>query len=313
MNTRRNKRGFHIQKLFLWTIVLMMLLSTAVASAESFVYEGGTLTLEPPEDQLSVRLTPQLLGLWDEYYYTPDASVQKELRTMLDELKLLNYTIDAKFWQEHPEAGFTIVDPANQTEWMMLAGNHILYTKYELNEDSAYMHRRYAECEALTLYLMPILENTLQYAFFDVTTLTGITSATLTLTDGQTETLTDPGQLYQLEYWFSNAQYMRAPSCPNGDVILSLTTGTGEVVDLLLTVDQCPYFSINGIYYDYTPIELREAMGEGEIYPNDYLFDFFPSIQFEPVDLHPLHQEEQETEETVEEVTDSAEQTIVTE
>ena len=34
-------------------------------------------------------------------------------------------------------------------------------------------------------------------------------------------------------------------------------------------------------------------MGEGEIYPNDYLFDFFPTINFEPVDLHPLHQQPQ--------------------
>lgn len=293
MNTRKYENCSLTARGLIWILVLTIVLSASVGCAESFAYEGGTLTLEPPQDQLSIRLTPQLLGLWDAYYFTPDAATQKELRTLLDELKLLNYTIDAKFWQEHPEAGYTIVDPANNTEWMMLTGNIVLYTMYELNEDSAYMHRRYAECEALTAYLSPILENTLQYAFFDVTTLTGITSATLTLMDGQTETLTDPGQLYQLEYWFSNAQYMRAPSCPNGNGMLSLTTGTGDVVELLLTVDRCPYFSINGIYYDYTPIELRGSMGEGEIYPNDYLFDFFPSINFEPVDLHPLHQQAQ--------------------
>jgi len=293
MNMRKNENCSLTARGLLWLIVLTIVLSTSAGWAESFSYEGGTLTLEAPKDQLSIRLTPQLLGLWDEYYFTPDAATQKELRTMLDELKLLNYTIDAKFWQEHPEAGYTIVDPANNTEWMMLTGNIVLYTMYELNENSAYMHRRYAECEALTAYLSPILENTLQYAFFDVTTLTGITSATLTMMDGQTETLTDPEQLYQLEYWFSNAQYVRAPSWPTGNGMLTLTTGTGEVVELLLTVDRCPYFSINGIYYDYTPAELRGAMGEGEIYPNDYLFTFFPTIQFEPVDLHPLHQQTQ--------------------
>lgn len=270
-------------------LVALLALTGSVSFAESFTYEGGTLTLEPPQNQLSIRLTPQLLGLWDEYYYTPDPAVQNELRNLLDGLKLVNYTIDAKFWQEHPEAGYTIVDPVNQAEWMMLVGDHVLYTQYELKDNAAYMHRRYAECPELTLFLSPILETTLQYAFFDVTTLTGITSATLTLMDGQTETLTDPAQLYQLEYWFSNAQYMRAPSCPTGDGMLTLTTGSGQQVELLLTVDRCPYFSINGIYYDYTPAELRGSMGEGEIYPNDYLFSFFHTIQFTPVDLHPLH------------------------
>ncbi|MBP3650347.1 MAG: hypothetical protein J6K73_11265 [Clostridia bacterium] len=289
MSIRKNENCSLTARLLLWMTILILTLSVSFGSAEGITYESGTLTLNPPQDQLSIRLTPQLLGLWDEYYFIPDAAMQKELRSLLDKLKLLNYTIDAKFWQEHPEAGYTIVDPANNTEWMMLTGNIVLYTMYELNEDSAYMHRRYAECEPLTAYLSPILENTLQYAFFDVTTLTGITSATLTLMDGQTETLTDPTLLYQLEYWFSNAQYMRAPSCPTGNCMLTLTTGTGETVELLLTVDHCPYFSINGIYYDYTPAELRGSMGEGEIYPNDYLFDLFPSISFEAVDLHPLH------------------------
>ncbi|MBR2923904.1 MAG: hypothetical protein IKC28_02635 [Clostridia bacterium] len=287
--THQKNAVSYAAKGILLVLVVLLALASSVAFAENIAYEGGTLTLEPPQDQLSIRLTPQLLGLWDEYYYTPDATVQSELRTLLDGLNLVNYTIDAKFWQEHPEAGYTIVDPVNQVEWMMLVGDHVLFTQYELKEDAAYMHRRYAECPELTLFLSPILESTLQYAFFDVTTLTGITSATLTLTDGQTETLTEPSQLYQLEYWFSNAQYMRAPSCPTGDGMLTLTTGTGEVVALLLTVDRCPYFSINGIYYDYTPIELRGSMGEGEIYPNDYLFSFFPTINFTPVDLHPLH------------------------
>lgn len=293
MNTQRNENSSLARRGLLWVLILMLVFTASISCAESVPYEGAALTLDPPEDQLSIRLTPQLLGLWEEYYYTPDAAMQKELRTILDELKLVNYTIDAEFWEEHPEAGYTIVDPVNNAEWMMLAGDHVLYTMYELGEDYAYMHRRYAECEPLTAYLNPILESTLQYATFDVTTLTGITSATLTLMDGQSETLTDPTLLYQLEYWFSNAQYMRAPSCPNGHCMLSLTTGTGDVVELLLTVDRCPYFSINGIYYDYTPIELRGSMGEGEIYPNDYLFDFFPTINFEPVDLHPLHQQPQ--------------------
>ena len=292
MNNQQGKKAVSLTaKSLLIVLAFMMALTGSVCFAESFSYGGGTLTLEPPKDQLSIRLTPQLLGLWDEYYYTPEPAVQNDLRTILDGLKLVNYTIDEKFWQEHPEAGYTIVDPANQAEWMMLVGDHVLYTQYELKENSAYMHRRYAECPDLTMFLSPILNSTLQYAFFDISTLTGLTSATLTLTDGQTETLTDPGQLYQLEYWFSNAQYMRAPSCPTGNGMLTLTTGTGHQVELLLTVDQCPYFSINGIYYDYTPAELRGAMGEGEIYPNDYLFAAFPSIHFEPVDLHPLHQQ----------------------
>ncbi len=288
MNTQK-KKGYSFRFSAFVLFLILSLLTATLGCAESFAYAGGTLTLTPPENQLSIRLTPQLLGLWNEYYFTPDAAAQKELRAMLDGLKLLNYTIDEEFWLEHPEVGYTIVDPANDAEYMMLAGNHLLYTKYELGEGFAYMHRRYAECEALCLYLNPILENTLQYVAFDITTLTGITNATITLDDGQTETITDPMTLYQFEYWFSQALNIRAPSCPIGSIMLTLTTGTGQVVEILLAADRCPYFCINGVYYDYTPKELRGAMGENEIYPNDFLFSFFPGITFTPVDLHPLH------------------------
>ena len=289
MNFCRKAYQMHAVRLLIlcFSIMLVFPACAMAEAAETFTYEGGTLTLEPSPDQLSIRLTPQLLGLWDTYYYTPDAAAQKELRTMLDELKLLNYTIDEKFWQEHPEAGYTIVDIANQTEWMMLGGNHLLYTMFETGEGYAYMHRRYAECETLTAYLEPVLASVLQYTTFDVSTLTGLTAATLTLADGQTETVTDAAILAQLEGWFSKAINMRAPSCPNGDCLLTLTTGAGATVELLLAVDQCPYFSINGVYYDYTPEDVRSQLEPGVIYPNSFLFECFPTITFTPIDLHP--------------------------
>lgn len=273
-------------KLLLWTLLLLMVSATAFAT-ETVSYESGALTLEPDAEKLSIRITPQLLGVWETYYYTPDDAAQKEMRTMMDELKLLNYTIDEKFWKEHPESGYTIVDTANQTEWMMLAGNHVLYTKYENGEGFAFMHRRYAECEALTAYLEPILSSVLQYTVFDITALTGLTSATLTLADGQTETVTDAAILTQIESWFSQAQYMRAPSCPNGEGMLTLVNGTGESYDLMLAIDLCPYFSVNGVYYDYTPADVRESLEPGAVYPNTFLFECFPGITFTPVDLHP--------------------------
>ncbi len=288
MNTRPSTRKNAAFRFFLILLVFSQLfVSAAAAESEIFTYQNASLTLEPAKDRLSIRLTPQLLGLWDTYYYTPDDAAQKELRAMLDELKLLNYTIDEKFWLEHPESGYTIVDDANRTEWMMLNGNHLLYTKFESGEGTAFMHRRYAECEELTAYLEPILASLMQYTSFDAASLTGLTAATLTLSDGQTETVTDPAILAQIENWFSNALNMRAPSCPNGDGMLYLTTASGSVTELLLTVDECPYFSVNGIYYDYTPAEIRKDLAPNTIYPNNFLFDCFPGINFTPIDLHP--------------------------
>lgn len=288
MNTTPNVQRHTAYRILLILLAFLQLfLSVAAAESDVFPYQNASLSLEPAKDRLSIRLTPQLLGLWDTYYYTPDEAAQKELRAMLDELKLLNYTIDEKFWLEHPESGYTIVDDANRTEWMMLNGNHLLYTMFESGEGIAFMHRRYAECEALTAYLEPILANLMQYTAFDAASLTGLTAATLTLSDGQSETVTDPAVLAQIESWFSQALNIRAPSCPNGDGMLSLTTATGSVIDLLLAVDECPYFSVNGIYYDYTPAEIRKDLAPNTIYPNRFLFDCFPSIQFTPIDLHP--------------------------
>lgn len=288
MNVRRNARRTASFKLLAVMAVLVLLFAAYPAAAEeTFTYQGATLTLEPAEDKLSIRLTPQLLGLWETYYYTPDDAAQKELRTLLDELKLLNYTIDEKFWEEHPELGYTIVDAKNSTEWMMLAGDHLLYTMFETGEGYAFMHRRYAKCEDLAAYLQPLMDSLLKYTGFDVTTLSGLTAATVTMSDGRTETVTDAAVLAQIEAWFSQAAYMRAPSCPNGDCILTLTTGAGTTAELLLAVDECPYFSINGIYYNYTPAEIRKEQQPGDVYPNSFLFDLFPGIKFEPVDLHP--------------------------
>jgi hypothetical protein len=266
---------------------LLLMASAPAFATETVAYGNVVLTLEPDAEKLSIRITPQLLGVWETYYYTPDDAVQKDMRTMMDELKLLNYTIDEKFWKEHPESGYTIVDTANQAEWMMLAGNHVLYTKYENGEGFAFMHRRYAECEALTAYLEPILSSVLQYTVFDIASLTGITSATLTLADGQTETTTDAAVLAQIESWFSQAQYMRAPSCPNGESMLTLVNGAGESFDLMLAIDLCPYFSVNGVYYDYTPADVRASLEPGTVYPNTFLFECFPGISFTPVNLHP--------------------------
>jgi hypothetical protein len=285
--------GTNVQKYAAFRILLILLIvsqlfvSAAAAESEIFPYQSTTLTLEPAKDRLSIRLTPQLLGLWETYYYTPDDAAQKELRALLDELKLLNYTIDEKFWKDHPESGYTIVDDTNRTEWMMLSGNHLLYTKFESGEGIAFMHRRYAQCDALTAYLEPILAGLMQYTAFDASSLTGLSAATLTLSDGQTETVTDPAVLKQIEDWFSKAVNMRAPSCPNGNGMLTLTTASGASVQLLLTVDECPYFSVNGIYFDYTPTEIRKDLAPNTIYPNSFLFGCFPGITFVPIDLHP--------------------------
>jgi len=288
MNTGTNVQKYAAFRILLILLILsQVFVSVAVAESEIFPYQSATLTLEPAKDRLSIRLTPQLLGLWETYYYTPDDAAQKELRTMLDELKLLNYTIDEKFWKDHPESGYTIVDTTNRTEWMMLSGNHLLYTKFESGEGIAFMHRRYAQCDALTAYLEPMLTGLMQYTAFDATTLTGLSSATLTLSDGQTETVTDPAVLAQIEGWFSKAVNMRAPSCPNGNGMLTLTTASGIAVELLLTVDECPYFSVNGIYFDYTPAEIRKDLAPNTIYPNSFLFECFPGVTFVPIDLHP--------------------------
>lgn len=287
MNVRRNARTAASFKLLALMTVLMLLATCTAVAEETFTYQGTTLTLDPAEDKLSIRLTPQLLGLWETYYYTPDDAAQKELRTLLDELKLLNYTIDEKFWEEHPEAGYTIVDASNHTEWMMLGGDHLLYTCFETGEDFAFMHRRYAKCEDLVVYLQPMLDTLLQYASFDVSSLTGLTAATVTMADGRTETVTDAAVLAQIEQWFSGAVYMRAPSCPNGDGMLTLTNGEGATFELMLAMDECPYFSIDGIYYDYTPAEIRKEQNPGDVYPNSFFFDCFPGIEFKPIDLHP--------------------------
>ena len=95
MNVRRNARTAASFKLLALMTVLMLLATCTAVAEETFTYQGTTLTLDPAKDKLSIRLTPQLLGLWETYYYTPDDAAQKELRTLLDELKLLNYTIDA--------------------------------------------------------------------------------------------------------------------------------------------------------------------------------------------------------------------------
>ncbi|MBE5801244.1 MAG: hypothetical protein E7319_03050 [Clostridiales bacterium] len=285
---KANKYRSLLTKGTVFLLLFTLLCSSASASSLPAV-NGFTLDLEPSPDQLSIRVSPQILGQQSDYYYTPDATVQKELRALLGELKVVDYTIDANFWLEHPEAGYTIVDAAAQTEWMMLFNDIVLYTCYDHPKDSsyAYMHRGYAKCEMLTQYLAPLMAEKLLYSPIDVTLLTGLTSATLTFEDGQASTVTDPAVLMQLESWFSQSTYLRAPSCPVGTALLTLTTSAGATFELSLVTDSCPYFCFNGIYYDYTPWDLRQMLEPGTKANNSFLFDCFPEVHFEPIDLRP--------------------------
>lgn len=191
------------------------------------------------------------------YYYVPDDSVQAELQQMmagLDETK----GVPEDSQQGGRMIGYSLCYEGNT--WDVYEDGS-LYC-YQSDDDTLEFTEALEKNEALCDMVAGILKEKLGYEPVDPDRIRDITSATMVYTrrrggnEGvpQSQTVTDPAVLRQIEKLIRQARYLHGGSgCSFYEAVLTVALPSGEEIRMAVASDSCAVFLINGMYYDYQP------------------------------------------------------------
>ena len=229
---------------------------------------------QPQKDKVCILIQPSEIREQINYYYIPTDEVQEELKQLLDDTKLL---LEEEQGKTKGKLGFTC-------SWSLEYDDK----QYQVFENGYMLGTDMKSFETLFFEQNPelidkinnLLEQELNYGVIDISTISNLTSATLSVktfrTDHQLcqQTITDEDKLKDLEQWFRNAKHVPGVyDCGNNGAALLLKTASGQEIKMSLAADDCTIFAINGIYYDYRP---ADKITEGW-YSNN-VFDLFDQI-----------------------------------
>ena len=191
------------------------------------------------------------------YYYVPDDSVQAELQQLmagLDETK----GISEGAQEGGRMIGYSLCYEGNT--WDVYEDGSLYY--YQSDDDTLEVTEALEENAALCDMAAGILKEKLGYEPVDPSRIRDITSATMVYTERkggkegvpQSQTVTDPAVLGQIEKLIRQARYLHGGSgCSFYEAVLTVTLSSGEEIRMALASDSCEVFLINGMYYDYQP------------------------------------------------------------
>ena len=229
---------------------------------------------KPQKDKVCILIQPSEIREQLNYYYIPTEEVQEELKRLLDTTEVIleeeqgkikgKYGFSCSWSLEHDEKQYQVFENG-----------------YMLGTDMKSFETLFFEQNPeLIEKINNLLEQELNYGVIDISTISNLTSATLSVKDFRTDyqlyeqTITDEKKLKDLEQWFRNAKRVSgAYDCGNNGAALLLKTASGQEIKMSLAADDCTIFAINGIYYDYRP---ADKITEGW-YSNN-VFDMFDQI-----------------------------------
>ncbi|MBR5597269.1 MAG: peptidoglycan DD-metalloendopeptidase family protein [Lachnospiraceae bacterium] len=228
----------------------------------------------PQKGKICILIQPSELREQLNYYYIPENKVQEELKQLLDDTKLLSEEEQGK---TKGKRGFTCSWSLeyDDKQYQVFENGYMLGTDMESFEILFFEQNL-----ELIDKINNLLEQELNYGVIDISTISNLTSATLSVKDFRTnhqlyeQMITDDDKLKNLEVWFSNAKRVSgAYDCGNNGAALLLKTASGQEIKISLAADDCPIFAINGIYYDYRP---ADKITEG--WYSNHVFDMFEQI-----------------------------------
>ncbi|MBQ7942511.1 MAG: hypothetical protein IJ326_00440 [Lachnospiraceae bacterium] len=187
-----------------------------------------------------------------QYYYP---SHEDQLR-MWELLKGIGWTVDdeTKPWLSMKETGWKI--RCNQQTYMVFEGGYIYWEKVDYGVETV---RYFGQSIELCEMIEQELALRVRYKPIDPTQIKGITH--LSISDFENhgfgeKSISDPETLALFERWFQDAEYIW------GGVDCELTTlhlcFEDGMLNLALATDGSPVFAINGVFYNFCPMEYRE-------------------------------------------------------
>ncbi len=249
----------------------------ATQTEEGMIYNNIPLYYTRKENQVCIEVQPSVIRAYISYYYIPTGKVQQRLTELVRDLDLEAKPFNYR-WQGMKESGWKL---CYQDLKLTAFDGGYLYCCWEDSKTNSSMEYLIQDT-ILYNEIQNILKDTLDYQQFNAADIKDIVSAKLELQNRFTDyelrsqTITDQETLQILEELFSNAAYIYGGAeCGNQSACLELTLADGQTVKLSIAIDSCTNCSINGVYYDYRPLENRK---KGGWYSTDF-FQYFDQIQ----------------------------------
>lgn len=239
------------------------LAKNATQAEEDIIYNNVPLYYNQKENQVCIEVQPSIIRPYISYYYIPTGEVQERLIELVHSLKLEAKPFDYR-WKGMKESGWKLC--YQDLKLTAFDGGYLYccWEDFETNSSMEYL------LQDSTLYneIQSILKDTLNYEPFDITNIKNIVSAKLEVQNMFTDyklcsqTITNQETLQILEDLFSSADYIYGGAeCGNQGACLELILADGKTVKLSMAIDSCTNCGINGVYYDYRPVENRKKGG----------------------------------------------------
>ncbi len=187
------------------------------------------------------------------HYYYPE---QEEQLKMWELLSGIGWTVDdeTKPWLSMKETGWKI--HCNQQTFMVFEGGYIYWEKAEQGGETK---RYFGQSIELCDMIQQELALNVRYKPIDPTQIEGIISLGIMGEEdygfGQ-ESISDPETLALFERWFQEAEYIGGGvDCEVTNLHLCFEDG---MLNLALATDGRPVYAINGVFYNFCPMEYRE-------------------------------------------------------
>lgn len=198
----------------------------------------------------------KLTELWmmgEEYYYYP--SHEDQLK-MWELLRGIGWTVDddTKPWLSMKETGWKI--RCNQQTFMVFEGGYIYWEKAEQGTE---IKRYFGQSIELCDMIQQELSLRMKYEPIDPREIVGIKSLAI---ENDVEygfakwSLADPETMALFEKWFQDAEYIwGGVDCEMTNLKLCFEHG---MMNLAIATEGSPIFAINGVFYNFCPMEYRE-------------------------------------------------------
>ncbi len=186
------------------------------------------------------------------HYYYPE---QEEQLKMWELLSGIGWTVDDETpWLSMKETGWKI--HCNQQTFMVFEGGYIYWEKAEQGGETK---RYFGQSIELCDMIQQELALNVRYKPIDPTQIEGIISLGIMGEEdygfGQ-ESISDPETLALFERWFQEAEYIGGGvDCEVTNLHLCFEDG---MLNLALATDGRPVYAINGVFYNFCPMEYRE-------------------------------------------------------
>lgn len=257
-------------------------------------YRGKILTKTsalPTEGAVNIGFEPDLYDMDTVRYFVPKGVLAEEkLLPAISGFKP-EHEAPADLWKNRHTLGCSVT--YDGITWELVSGG-CLYTTItnDAGETTEFFETPDTNWNSVNIsdYVISILGEEFNYEPADVTSWTGITTATLDYHNVQTgtsgsQTLSasaDTGKLATLEKWLSGAKPMRGgTACPFNLAKLTIYNSTGNPVSMMIATDSCSVFRVNGVYYDYRPKELQDIVSDTSTFTNQELKEMFDQIPWE--------------------------------